>query len=205
MTPEEVRGARFREAFRGYRPSDVDSLLERVARQIEAGQPIQGTIEAGTPLPRSVRGYSIDDVDQFLTALGGSPWRRREDDPARGQHFARANGDAAPDEVSDVWLTTDDHHILQVKIRARGVLRLIGWGDPREWLIWPFTWLLHGLFYRGQWAVEVYERRVRVRGRIIMPDGRVVYSRIFRSHRQASEARHKIADRIQHLASDESA
>ena len=79
----------------------------------------------------------------------------------------------------------------------------MGWGDPREWLIWPFTWLLHGLFYRHQWTVEVYERRIR--GRIIMPDGRVVYSRTFPSHREARAARHRIADRIQQLDSGEGA
>jgi DivIVA domain-containing protein len=113
MTPEEVRRARFPEAFRGYRPEDVDALLERVATQIEAGQSFLATIEAAMPLPRSIRGYSVDDVDRFLTALGGSTWGRREDGSEEGQHLSTANVDAPGDEVSDVWLTTDNHHILR--------------------------------------------------------------------------------------------
>ena len=197
---------RFREAFRGYRPGDVDSLLDRVAKQMDAGQPFLATIEAALPLPRSVRGYSMDDVDQFLTALGGRPSRGREYGNSAGQHFARSNtGGSSADDLSDVWLTTDDRHILQVKVRARGVFRLIGWGDPREWLIWPFTWVVHMLLYRHQWAVEVYERRVRVGGRIVMPEGRVVYSRIFSSYGEAREIRHRIAERIQQDGSSEGA
>jgi DivIVA domain-containing protein len=203
MTPEEVRGATFGEAFRGYSPGAVDSLLERVARQIEAGQPFQPTIQAATPLPRTTRGYSMDDVDQFLVALTGSLWGDIGHNRDGGQHFKRPHTGIPADELADAWLTADDHHILQVKLRARGVLRIMGYGDPRDWLIWPFTWILHGLFYRGQWAVEVYERRVR--GRIIMVDGRVVYSYIFPSRREAREARHTIADRIQQLASGEGA
>ena len=69
MTPEEVRGVKFRETFRGYSSRAVNSLLEHLAIQIERGNPLQPTFEAGTPFPRALRGYSVDDVDRFLAAL----------------------------------------------------------------------------------------------------------------------------------------
>jgi hypothetical protein len=72
----------------------------------------------------------------------------------------------------------------------------------RSWYVWPVTWLLHGLFYRGQWVVEIYERRLR--GRFIMGGGRVVYSHILPSRRDAREDRRRIADRIQELSRGDS-
>jgi DivIVA domain-containing protein len=71
MTPEEVRGVRFRRAaIRGYRPSDVHSLLQRVAIQLEARQSPEILIRR-TALATRSRGYRIVDVDQFLSLLDG--------------------------------------------------------------------------------------------------------------------------------------
>lgn len=60
LRAEDVRRVRFSLAFRGYRMSEVDALLDRVARQLEEpGSPPdaagQGEV-ADTPADREVRG-----------------------------------------------------------------------------------------------------------------------------------------------------
>lgn len=68
MTSDEVRGAVFREKLRGYHPDDVDALMEKVARELDAGR---------SPLPlvcnvtfrQKLRGYHPDDVDALFARL----------------------------------------------------------------------------------------------------------------------------------------
>lgn len=68
MTGDEVRKAGFRDKLRGYHPDDVDVLLEKVARELEAGR-------SPSPLLRNVafrsklRGYNPDDVDALIARL----------------------------------------------------------------------------------------------------------------------------------------
>ena len=38
VTPNEIRNAKFEVVFRGYKPEDVDALLERTAQELEASQ-----------------------------------------------------------------------------------------------------------------------------------------------------------------------
>ncbi len=66
LRADDVRRVRFSLAFRGYRMSEVDALLDRVARQLESAEPRlpsapdsdtagQGEV-ADTPAAREVRG-----------------------------------------------------------------------------------------------------------------------------------------------------
>lgn len=91
MTPDDVRKAVFRTTmWRGYSATDVDSLLERVAIQLEAGQSPVRTIE-GTALRTTRRGYDIQDVNRLLDRLRGLPVE--SDDPL----FPNRGGRSAPE------------------------------------------------------------------------------------------------------------
>ncbi len=63
-----LRQMTFREAFRGYRPSDVDALLGAVALALDSSADV-------TPLMRdlhlhqAIRGYNRDDVDRAIERL----------------------------------------------------------------------------------------------------------------------------------------
>jgi DivIVA domain-containing protein len=52
---DDLRRARFSLAFRGYRMSEVDTLLDRVARQLDAPMPPEASEDAPPVIPR-VRG-----------------------------------------------------------------------------------------------------------------------------------------------------
>ena len=67
LRAEDVRRVRFSLAFRGYRMSEVDALLDRVARQLDLaeappsapageGDPVRQDEVADTPAVREVRG-----------------------------------------------------------------------------------------------------------------------------------------------------
>ena len=198
MTPAEVRAATFKEEFRGYSPGAVDALLERLATLVETNQPLWPVLTGAAGLPRALRGYSVDGVDRFLAQLGG-PFEGGAAVPTDqvGQHFGLLGKRFAPDEIPHTWLTTDDRHVLRVRVTARGVVRSLDW-DPRAWLLWPVTWPIHWLLYRGQWKVEVIERRVT--GWILWSGGRERYSYTCSSRREAVEARREISNRIEQIA-----
>jgi DivIVA domain-containing protein len=69
VTADEVRTARFREQLRGYNPDDVDRLLERAAKELDAGQS-PGAIVKGAVFRKKFRGYRMADVDELLAKLG---------------------------------------------------------------------------------------------------------------------------------------
>jgi DivIVA domain-containing protein len=65
VTGDDVRGARFRAALRGYRFSDVDQALDVVTDVLDAG--MSGAVAlASVTFQRALRGYSVEDVDRFL-------------------------------------------------------------------------------------------------------------------------------------------
>jgi DivIVA domain-containing protein len=68
VTGDEVRAVSFREKLRGYRPSDVDDLLKRVADELDAGRSPAPLLE-GVNFREKFRGYHPADVDQFLDRL----------------------------------------------------------------------------------------------------------------------------------------
>lgn len=55
LTGADLRGLRFTSAVRGYRASEVDALLERLARQLDGVVPEEPVVsdgdEPGTPAP----------------------------------------------------------------------------------------------------------------------------------------------------------
>lgn len=67
VTGDDVRRLQFSEAFRGYRPADVDALLEKVALAIDNGDSLEPLLRT-SQLRRATHGYRLDDVDR---ALGG--------------------------------------------------------------------------------------------------------------------------------------
>jgi DivIVA domain-containing protein len=68
VTGDEVRAVTFREKLRGYRPSDVDDLLKRVAHELDAGRSPVPLLESAT-FRAKIRGYHPADVDRFLDRL----------------------------------------------------------------------------------------------------------------------------------------
>ncbi len=62
-----VRNAQFREALNGYDPSRVDSLLERIIQDLDAG--IRPTVRIGVDLGKKFRGYNREDVDELLARV----------------------------------------------------------------------------------------------------------------------------------------
>lgn len=77
LSPESLRGARFRECiWRGYSRSQVDDLLERVAVRMEAGQGFSDLVQSPILTP-VFRGYEADDVDRVLSRLGGGADKRQ--------------------------------------------------------------------------------------------------------------------------------
>jgi membrane protease YdiL (CAAX protease family) len=72
VTPDQVRGATFgRAVWNGYGRSNVQSLLERAAVQVEAGQSPRKLVEAAH-LGAERWGYSRVQVDRFLGDLAHS-------------------------------------------------------------------------------------------------------------------------------------
>ena len=71
---EEIRAARFREAFRGYDPREVDRLLDRIVHDLEADRPLDWLL-AEPGFRRCFRGYDRAAVDRFLAGLrpGAAP------------------------------------------------------------------------------------------------------------------------------------
>ena len=51
LTAQDLRRVRFSTAFRGYRMSEVDALLDRLAREREAASAEPGTGDAEDPTP----------------------------------------------------------------------------------------------------------------------------------------------------------
>lgn len=198
MTPNEVRAVKFREAVRGYRSPDVDSLLEGVAHSIEIGQDPRSLIEA-THLHRAVRGYSTQQVNSLLSELSGipesaAPWSVGQ----IGQHFGSGSVQPLAD-VPDAWIVPRAHHRLEVRLRARGVIRVVRLGtmDRLDPLLWPLSWLVHWCFYPRQWAVEVL--RIPEGWRSVTHADRLVWSVLCRSKSDAVAERDRILRRIERL------
>ncbi|HVF05495.1 MAG TPA: DivIVA domain-containing protein [Frankiaceae bacterium] len=55
MTPQDVIGLRFALAFRGYRMSEVDDALDRLAAELDARDHLIARLRAGTPAPDQPR------------------------------------------------------------------------------------------------------------------------------------------------------
>ena len=200
MSPEEIRSVEFREAVHGYKPSDVDALLEQVALSIQVGQEPRAAIEVAH-LHKTLRGYQTDQVDTILSELSGipkevAPWAA----PQAGQHFGSGTVQPLAD-VPDAWLVPKAHHRLEVLLRPRGVVRIVRIGtmgrmDP---ILWPLSWLVHWCFYRRQWDVEVVE--IPEGWRSVLDIDSVVWSVTCRSKQEAVAERDRIVDRIERLAS----
>jgi DivIVA domain-containing protein len=62
VTGDEVRAATFRDKFRGYHPDEVDALLEKVARELDAGRSPSSLLHNVSFSPK-LRGYHPQDVD----------------------------------------------------------------------------------------------------------------------------------------------
>ena len=72
----DLRRVRFSLAFRGYRMSEVDALLDRLAAQLETAPP-----PAGRPADEAAdvdAGFDVDD------AVGDAGWRPAADGERRG-------------------------------------------------------------------------------------------------------------------------
>ena len=65
MNGADVRTKEFRQTLRGYHIDDVDTFLEKVAVEVEAGRPVRALC-ASARFRQALRGYKIDDVDTFL-------------------------------------------------------------------------------------------------------------------------------------------
>lgn len=120
---------------------------------------------------------------------------------SRGKHLGPTPFVHSPGFLPDSRLMPRPRRRLEAFVRAKGVIRILTIGSMGrlDWLLWPFSWLAHAAFYRGQWAVEVVD----------MPDGfwrsavgsaSLVFSRTLPSRREALAERERIADRIQALA-----
>jgi DivIVA domain-containing protein len=75
---DDVRGVRFSLALRGYRMSEVDALLDRVARQLEDAEEPLGPIE---PEPRADADVEDDTAGQGQVADTPAVREVRGDDP----------------------------------------------------------------------------------------------------------------------------
>jgi DivIVA domain-containing protein len=70
LTGDEVRQAKFREKLRGYNPDEVDSLLEEVAKALDAGLSITELVRrTRVKFGTKFRGYHPADVDALLDRL----------------------------------------------------------------------------------------------------------------------------------------
>jgi DivIVA domain-containing protein len=78
LTPEDLRRVRFSTAFRGYRMSEVDSLLDRLAEELDAvrrsSEPTRGPLEPHDDDP----GELPDDPGDLQRDRG----RRHDEGPA---------------------------------------------------------------------------------------------------------------------------
>lgn len=66
MDAQTVRQAEFPQVLRGYRLDDVDSFLERVATELEAGRPVKDLCEHAQF--RQAR-YRVEDVARFIAQV----------------------------------------------------------------------------------------------------------------------------------------
>ncbi len=62
----------FHEARRGYRPEDVDALLERLAAAADRGEPTSALAREAA-FREAKRGYSTAEVDAFLDRFVAGP------------------------------------------------------------------------------------------------------------------------------------
>ncbi|MFC5177436.1 DivIVA domain-containing protein [Nocardioides taihuensis] len=79
LTGDDLRKVRFSLAFRGYRMSEVDALLERLASQVDApegGRPTPGTEPAHVAEP------ATDPVPPGPVPVAGEPGAHRAEAPA---------------------------------------------------------------------------------------------------------------------------
>ena len=98
LTADDVRGAEFGMAKKGYDPMDVDDLLERVAVALDTGKPRRPIVEAAR-LGTARRGYDKAGVDALLDRLAPGRARRcgaarrtvhgDRNDPAPSRHPAQ--------------------------------------------------------------------------------------------------------------------
>jgi DivIVA domain-containing protein len=71
MTGDEIRGAQFREARRGYRPADVDAFLDRLAEAADRGEDLTGLVREAS-FREGKRAYDTAEVDAFLARATAS-------------------------------------------------------------------------------------------------------------------------------------
>ncbi len=79
LTAADVRAARFPIVFRGYRPAEVDALLERLERQLAGGgaEPAAGGALAPSPesVPPPVPGSRLETSTPISDQHGDAPGR----------------------------------------------------------------------------------------------------------------------------------
>ena len=68
VTGNDVRTAMLRGALRGYRPGDVDRVLESAAAALDAGLS-PGSALAGVTFRKALRRYNVEDVDRLIESL----------------------------------------------------------------------------------------------------------------------------------------
>jgi DivIVA domain-containing protein len=64
--PAALRGAQFRAELGGYRPADVDAVLELLAHHAERAGGVRATDVRDVRFRRSLRGYDRAEVEQLL-------------------------------------------------------------------------------------------------------------------------------------------
>jgi DivIVA domain-containing protein len=65
---KQIRTVEFRESLKGYHRTDIDELLEAIARAVDAGRSPRALLQDVHPR-LTLKGYNRDDVDEFLELL----------------------------------------------------------------------------------------------------------------------------------------
>ena len=115
---------------------------------------------------------------------------------SKGKHFTSGSTFSPPagvelDELPADWFTTSANGVLEVRVHPKGVTRVAGGGWQLSLVAWPFSWVVHWCFFRGQWWVEVIEKPRGIRGVLSPPKGR--YRHLYRSRRSATTAADSLA------------
>ena len=88
LTGDDLRKVRFSLAFRGYRMSEVDALLERLASQVDAPE---GGWRAPGVEPAGVVEPATDPVPDGPVPVAGEPGAHRAEEPAPAPADHRAD------------------------------------------------------------------------------------------------------------------
>lgn len=68
---DSIRTVQFRETLKGYKKDAVDTYLDKVAADADAGRMSADSLNHA-PFPESLKGYHRDEVDDYIRTLGAS-------------------------------------------------------------------------------------------------------------------------------------